>query len=92
MVTNSLVLPLHIYITPSYPSINGLVERAKRTLLEMIKTQIPNNNGWPRFLLCLLVVHNSTYHSALGQSPNVNAICTLVCLRVPLGFWGLYFS
>lgn len=60
----------HIYTTPNRPSSNGLVERANRTLLELLRVQVPSPVSWPAYLPRALIVHNSTYHSALEQSPN----------------------
>jgi hypothetical protein len=60
----------HIYTTPNRPSSNGLVERANRTLLELLRTQASGPSAWVDVLPRALIVHNTTYHRALEQSPS----------------------
>ena len=59
----------HQYTTPNKPSSNGLVERANRTLLELLRLQATDPSRWYDVLPRALIVHNTTYHSALRQSP-----------------------
>lgn len=59
----------HQYTTPNKPSSNGLVERANRTLLELLKVQVASSGTWYDALPRAILTHNNTYHSALNQSP-----------------------
>jgi hypothetical protein len=60
----------HIYTTPNKPSSNGLVERANRTLIELLRIQVNTQHSWCDVLPRAVIVHNNTYHSVLGQSPS----------------------
>lgn len=59
----------HIYTTPNKPSSNGLIERANRTLLELLRLQTKSCNSWYDVLPRATIVHNTTYHTSLKQSP-----------------------
>ena len=54
-----------LYTTHNKPSINGLEERANRTLLQLIRLQLDDANSWYTVLPRAIMVHNTTYHSAL---------------------------
>jgi hypothetical protein len=60
----------HLYTTPNKPSSNGLIERANRTLLELIRMQVGPSLTWYDVLPRAVITHNTTFHSALGQSPS----------------------
>ena len=60
----------HLYTTPNKPSSNGLVERANRTLLQLLKIEKRQNGvSWINALPKVVMVHNQSYHSALETSP-----------------------
>ena len=61
---------IHQYTTPNKPSSNGLVERANRTLLELIRLQLDDTKSWYGVLPRAVMVHNTTFHSAINQSPS----------------------
>ena len=60
----------HQYTTPNKPASNGLVERANRTLIELLRVQATSSRTWYEVLPRAILIHNSTYHSALKQSPS----------------------
>ena len=60
----------HQYTTPNKPASNGLVERANRTLIELLRVQATSSRTWYEVLPRAIMIHNSTYHSALKQSPS----------------------
>ena len=56
--------------TPYHPSSNGQVERFNRTLLQMIRCYLQNQNEWDEHLELLLAAYRSTPHPATGFTPN----------------------
>ena len=60
----------HILTTPYKPSSNGLVERANRTLTELLRSLSANATGWEDDLAKAVSMYNSTFHSELGMSPS----------------------
>ena len=59
----------HQYTTPNKPSSNGLVERANRILIELLRVQVSRGRSWYEVLPLAIMTHNTTRHSALDQSP-----------------------
>lgn len=60
----------HIFTTPYKPSSNGLVERANRTLTELLRNLATAPSTWDEDLPKAIMVYNTTYHSELGMSPS----------------------
>ena len=60
---------IHQFTTPNKPSSNGLVERANRTLQELLRVQCRDMRGWSGVLPKSVMTYNWTAHSALGCSP-----------------------
>ena len=60
----------HIFTTPHHPSSNGLVERANRTLIELLRVQSSQPGDWMLHLPRAIIIHNHSLHSALGVSPS----------------------
>lgn len=60
----------HQYTTPNKPSSNGLVERANRTLIELLRIQSTSPATWYQALPRSVMVHNTTYHSAIKMFPS----------------------
>mgnify|MGYP000628023706 CR=1 FL=1 len=60
----------HLFTTPNRPSSNGLVERANRTLVELLRIQAESGAKWIENLSSVLITHNGTYQSSLGCSPS----------------------
>ena len=46
-----------------------ILNRANRTLIELLHVQSGQNHAWVENLPRAIMVHNSTYHSAIEQSP-----------------------
>ena len=60
----------HQYTTPNKPSSNGLVERANRTVTELLRLQVATTREtWLGALPRAVMIHNTTCHSSLKQSP-----------------------
>ena len=59
----------HQYTTPNKPSSNGLVERANRTLQELLRVQSGGLDRWSEALPRAVMTYNMTAHSALNCSP-----------------------
>lgn len=60
----------HIYSTPYKPSSNGAVERANRTLIEMLRCLSSDPAAWDDSLAKAVVVYNHSWHSSIGMSPS----------------------
>ena len=60
----------HLQTTPGQPSSNGLVERANRTLIELLRVESLSPHRWVEALPRVLSIHNGTYHSSLEASPS----------------------
>ena len=59
----------HIFTTPNKPSSNGAVERANRTITELLRSLSTDPSSWDINLLRAVSIYNSTCHSELGVSP-----------------------
>ena len=60
----------HIYSSPYNPSSNGSVERANRTLINMMRALVTDISEWDKYLARAVILYNSTYHTQLGCSPS----------------------
>ena len=60
----------HMYTTPYRPASNGLVERANRTLAELLRNEDAERSTWDEFLPKIVINYNNSFHSELGMSPS----------------------
>ena len=60
----------HRYSSPYCPSANGGVERANRTLINLIKGSNCKPTDWDIVLSKAVYNYNNTYHSQLKMSPS----------------------
>ena len=60
----------HILTTPYKPSSNGCVERANRTLGDLLRSAEQMGGDWRRSLSRAIMVYNGTRHRELNQSPS----------------------
>ena len=61
---------VHTFSTPYCPSSNGGVERANRTIAEMLRGLSSDQTNWDLRLSHAVMVYNATLHRALGMSPS----------------------
>ena len=59
----------HQFTTPNQPTSNGLVERANRALLQLLRVESASPSKWQDSLPAALLTYNTTMHTALGCSP-----------------------
>ena len=55
--------------TPYHPQGDGLVERANRTILDMLATVVKNHENWESHLRATCMAYNTSVQSTTGQSP-----------------------
>lgn len=60
----------HVYSSPFNPTSNGSVERANRTVKELMKATIDNITEWDDFLPKVITTYNNTHHSQIGCTPS----------------------
>jgi hypothetical protein len=60
----------HVYTTPYKPSSNGMVERANRTLTEILRNLSASLTDWDDYLAKAIMVYNTTFHSEIEMSPS----------------------
>lgn len=60
----------HIHSTPYSPASNGAVERVNKTITEMLKGLVSNQNQWDTFMPKAVITYNNTIHSQIGISPS----------------------
>ena len=60
----------HKITTPLHPQSNGAVERANRTVKNLIRNLIDEGSFWDKVLPKAVMVYNSTVHSEIGMSPS----------------------
>ena len=59
----------HVYSTPYMPYSNGAVERANRTVSEMLRCVADKPNCWDACFSRVIVSYNNSFHSSLNMSP-----------------------
>jgi hypothetical protein len=59
----------HTYSTPYCPASNGGIERANRTIAEMLRGLVLDGKQWDLHLPRAVMVYNNTLHRELGLSP-----------------------
>lgn len=57
------------HTTPYHPQGDGLVERANRTILDMLATVVKNHKDWESHLRATCMAYNTSIQSTTGQSP-----------------------
>lgn len=57
--------------TARNPKCNGLVERFNRTLIQMIRSYIVNDDEWDVYLSCVTAAYRSTPQESTGLTPNL---------------------
>ena len=57
------------HTTPYHPQGDGLVERANRTILDMLATVVKNRENWESHLRATCMAYNTSVQSTTGQSP-----------------------
>ena len=60
----------HIYSTPYSPASNGAVERANKSLKDLIKASTNDPCDWDKVFPKILVNYNNSYHSQIKCSPS----------------------
>ena len=61
----------HVYSTPYKPSSNGAVERANRTVIEMLRCLGSENSlQWDSMLAKVVITYNHSWHAQLSRSPS----------------------
>ena len=61
----------HVFSTPYKPSSNGCVERANRTVIQLLKGLIGSKaNSWDEHLSKALITYNTTIHAEIKTSPS----------------------
>ena len=59
----------HLYSSPYSPSSNGAVERVNKTLINIIRGLVNDDNHWDKIIYKAVMIYNNTYHSQLKCSP-----------------------
>ena len=57
------------HTTAYHPQGDGMVERFNRSLLQMFRSYVENQEDWEKFLPLLLYAYRSSSHSSTGVSP-----------------------
>ena len=71
--------------TPRYPQSNGLVERAQRSLINMLNCVIQNNPfQWDRLIGLCALAYNNTKHQSTGIAPAKLVYGRLLSLAIDL--------
>ena len=55
--------------TPYHPQGDGLVERANRTVLNMLATIVKDHHDWESYVRATCMAYNTSIHSTTGYSP-----------------------
>ena len=72
----------HAFTTPYCPSSNGAVERLNRTVLQMLRCDVSENNDWEKCLARVVLNYNNSVHASIGTTPSA---CILSGGHVPAG-------
>lgn len=61
----------HVHSTPRHPRSNGMIERANKSITEIMRTLIeePDHSDWPSVLQHAVRCYNTSVHDVTGFSP-----------------------
>ena len=60
---------VHKRTTPYSPTSNGCCERVNKSIQNLMKTLLDQNNNWDEHLSRVVIAQNNTLHKELGMSP-----------------------